>query len=132
MASVNVTPGRKYDLGKTPCIGETLRRTLKHLFFRLGFTVAEDTTFIIVAFSARVKLYFGGRTLSRISIRFSASTGVSGGDPLGDCSARKVVETMKGISCASTPSFARSSGAIGGKSGGASLRQWITATTEGL
>ena len=56
-------------------------------------------------------------TLSRISISFSAPALLSGGEPLGDCSARNIVEMMKGISCASTPSFARSSGAIGGKSG---------------
>ena len=44
MASLNTTPGGKYDLGRTPCVGETLRRTLKHLFFRLGFAVADETT----------------------------------------------------------------------------------------
>jgi hypothetical protein len=59
----------------------------------------------------------GRRTLSRISTRFSASAGLSGGEPLGDCSARNVVETMKGMSWDSTPSFTRSSGAMGGKSG---------------
>ena len=117
MASLKATPGRKYDLGKMPCVGETLRRTLKHLVFRLGFTVAEEMTFIIVDFSVCGKLHFRGHTLSRISARFSASTGVSEGEPLGDCSARKVVEIMKGMSCAPTPSFARSSGAIGGRSG---------------
>jgi len=69
-------------------------------------------------FSAQERIRGSGvRTLSRISIRFSASAGLSGGEPLGDCSARNVVETMKGISCGSTPSFARSSGEIGGKSG---------------
>ena len=73
-----------------------------------------------------------GHTLSRISIRFTASAGVSGGEPLGDCSARNVVETMKGISCASTPSFARSSGAIGGKSGGGSPRQWVVPVAAGI
>ena len=54
--------------------------------------------------------------MSSISTRLSASTGLSGGKPLGDCSARNVVETMKGMSCDSTPSFVRSS-AIGGNSG---------------
>ena len=44
MVSDSVTPGTKYDLGKTPCVGETLRRTLKHLFFWLGFTLEEDMT----------------------------------------------------------------------------------------
>ena len=56
-------------------------------------------------------------TLSRSSIKFTASVRVSGGEPLGDSSARNTVEMMKCISCASTPSFARSSGAIGGNSG---------------
>ena len=54
-----------------------------------------------------------GRTSSRILIRFSASTR-PGGRPLGDYSARDVVERMKGVSCAL---FARTSGATGGKSG---------------
>lgn len=48
---------------------------------------------------------------------FSASVGLSGSEPLDDCSARNVVETMKGISRDSTPSFTRSSAAIGGRSG---------------
>ena len=55
--------------------------------------------------------------MSRISTRFFASAGLSGGEPPGDCSASNVVETTKGISCDSTPSFARSSGAMGGSSG---------------
>ena len=54
--------------------------------------------------------------MSRISTGSSASAGVSGGEPFGDCSARNVVETTKGISRGSTPNFARSSAAIGGKS----------------
>ena len=58
-----------------------------------------------------------GCTLSRISTRLSASTEVSGGEPLGDCSARNVVETMNGMSWASTPSLARSSGGMEEKSG---------------
>ena len=53
--------------------------------------------------------------MSRISIRFSASLGLSGGGPFGDCSAHNVAETMKGINRDSTPSFTRSSGAMGGK-----------------
>jgi len=44
MVSLNVTPSGKYDLGRIPCEGETLRRTLKHLFFKLGVTVLDDTT----------------------------------------------------------------------------------------
>ena len=55
-------------------------------------------------------------TLSRVSISFSASALLSGGEPLGDCSARNIAETIEGISCGSTPSFARSSEAIGGNS----------------
>jgi len=58
----------------------------------------------------------GSHTLSRISTRVPASAGLRGGEPLGDCSARRVVDTMKGISCDATPSFVRSSGVIGGKS----------------
>ena len=57
-------------------------------------------------------------TLSRISIRFSASTGLRGGEPLGDCSARNAAETTKGINCASTPNFVSSSKKVGVKSGG--------------
>ena len=53
MASLNVTPAGKYDLGKTPCEGETLRRTLKHLFFRLGFTMGDDRTWGSGRFGAR-------------------------------------------------------------------------------
>ena len=45
---------------------------------------------------------------------FSVSSGLRS---FGDCSARNVIETMKGISRDSTPSFSRSSAAIGGKSG---------------
>ena len=56
--------------------------------------------------------------MSRISTRFSASAGLREGEPFDDCSTRNVVETMKGISCDSTPSFTRSSVAIGGKSCG--------------
>ena len=44
MLSLNVTPSRKYDVGRIPCVGETLRRTLKHLFFKFGFAVEDDTT----------------------------------------------------------------------------------------
>ena len=54
--------------------------------------------------------------MSSVSTSFSASAKPSGGKPLGSCSARRVVDMMKGISCDSTPSFVRSSGAIGGKS----------------
>ena len=72
---------------------------------------------MIVEFRTRGGVHVVDHTSSRISISFSASALLSGGQPLGDCSARNVVEMMKGISCASTPSFARSSGAIGGKSG---------------
>ena len=57
------------------------------------------------------------RTLSRVSTRFSTSTGLSGGTTVGDCSACSSVEIMKGISCDSTPSFARSEGVMGGGSG---------------
>lgn len=57
-----------------------------------------------------------GFTLSRISTRFFASAGLSGGVPPDDCSTSNVVETMKGMGCESTPSFAKSSGVIGGKS----------------
>ena len=56
----------------------------------------------------------GGHTLSRISIRFSASVRLI---PSGDCSTRNVIATTKGICCASTPSSARSSGAMGRDSG---------------
>ena len=62
-----------------------------------------------------------GRTLSSVSTRFSASAGLSGGEAFGDCSAHSVVETMKGISCDATPSFTRSSSAIGGWS-----NEWIS------
>ena len=55
--------------------------------------------------------------MSRISTRFSASAGLIGGEPFGDCSARNAVETTKGISRDSTPNLTRSSAAIGGKSG---------------
>ena len=69
-------------------------------------------------------------TLSRISIRFSTSPGPSGGEgvPWEDRSARNAAEMMKGMSCDSTPSFARSSEAIGGKSGEwLPLSSWIPA-----
>ena len=52
----------------------------------------------------------GEHTLSRISIRFSASVRLM---PSGDCSTCNVADTTDGISCASTPSFARSSEAMG-------------------
>ena len=115
MVSVSVTPGRKYDFGRTPCVGETLRRTLKHLFFEPGFAVEEDKTLSSCDLTP-VKIRAVGHTLSRISTRFTASTGVSGGGPFGDCSARSIVEMVKGISCVLTPSLVRSSGVIGGKS----------------
>ena len=50
-------------------------------------------------------------------MRFSASTGLSGGEPLGECSTHDAAETMEGMNCASIPSFARSSGKMGRKSG---------------
>ena len=56
------------------------------------------------------------RTLSRISTKNSTSAGLSGGEPSGDCSSCRTVDMMKGIICDSTPSSARSSGVIGGKS----------------
>ena len=46
--------------------------------------------------------------MSRISTRFSASVGLSVGEPFDDCSARSVVETMKGMSWGLTPSLTRS------------------------
>ena len=70
-------------------------------------------------------------TLSRISTRLSASTGPSGGGPFSDRSTCDVVETMKGISCASTPSFARSSGVMGG-AGNSSPYQWVVPATVGI
>ena len=60
-------------------------------------------------FSARRGFYAMGYTLARFSIRFSASVWLRGVEPLDYCSPCDIVETMKGISCASTPSFARSS-----------------------
>ena len=64
-------------------------------------------------------------TLSRISIRLSASAGLSGGEPFDDCSTRNIVEIMKGMSRDSTPSLARSLGTTGGRSGEMiSPRQW--------
>jgi len=69
-----------------------------------------------LAFSAQGGIHGGTFTLSRISTRSTASVVLSGGKLLDDCSARNVAVTMKGISCDSTPSFARSSGVIGGKS----------------
>ena len=56
----------------------------------------------------------GEHTSSRISIRFSTSVRLI---PSGDCSTRNVIATTKGICCASTPSSARSSGAMGRDSG---------------
>ena len=56
----------------------------------------------------------GGHTLSRISIRFSASVILI---PSADCSTRNVIATTKGICCASTSSFARSSEAMERDSG---------------
>jgi len=44
MVLLSVTSGKKYDLGSTPCVGEILRRTLKHLFFKLVFAMGDDTT----------------------------------------------------------------------------------------
>jgi len=66
--------------------------------------------------------------LSRVSTIFSASVGLSGGKPLDDCdcSAQSVVETMKGMSRDSTPSFTRSSAAIGGSG---SPHQWTMIPT---
>ena len=69
--------------------------------------------------------------MSRISTRFFASAGLRGGEPLGDCSARRVVDTMKGISWDSTPSFTRSSGEIGGKSGERHLVSGVAPKTLG-
>lgn len=48
------------------------------------------------------------RTMSRMSIRYSAPVGESGVGSLEDRSARHAVETMKGISRDSTPSSIRS------------------------
>jgi hypothetical protein len=44
IVSLNVTPGRKHDFGRTLCAHETSRRTFKHLFFRFGFTEGTNTT----------------------------------------------------------------------------------------
>jgi len=66
-----------------------------------------------------------GYTLSRISTRSSASDGVSGGEASGNSLTRNVVETTKGISRGSTPSFTRSSAAVGGKSGEKPPRQQV-------
>jgi len=44
MVPVNVTPVGKYDLGRIPYESEAPLRTLKHLFFKLGFTMVDDTT----------------------------------------------------------------------------------------
>ena len=52
----------------------------------------------------------GEHTLSRISIRFSASVRLM---PSDDCSTCNAADTTDGITCASTPSFARSSEAMG-------------------
>jgi len=64
-------------------------------------------------FSMQGVIHGGERTLSRISTRFPASAKLSGGEPFDGCSARDIVETVKGMSCGSIPSFARSSGTIG-------------------
>ena len=40
----SVTPGGKYDLGRTQCADETLRITSMHLFFVSWFTVTAVTT----------------------------------------------------------------------------------------
>ena len=68
-------------------------------------------------FSVGGGIHLVSRTMSGISVKPSASTGQSGGEPLGDCSIHSVAEMIRVMSCASTPSLARSSRAMEGKSG---------------
>ena len=81
-------------------------------------------------FSVRRGIHAVGNTLSRISIRFTASVRLRGGGPLDACSTRDVAEVMKGMCCDSTLSSTKSSEVMGSESGGGfpvsgpSARRW--------
>ena len=53
-------------------------------------------------------------------------------EPSGESSGCDAIETIKGISSESIPSFARSSGAIGGKSGGDHPYEWVASNKAGV